>query len=199
MVPSAFRPSVPLHPQGYGPRRPRAFLDLPSGAKTLLISDALPLPMDWSIHHRRPWYLTFETMLREEFKYSLDIPELPEDSLYKFLIRERQGHCEFFAAGLTLLLRMNGIPARVVGGFAGGTWDASTSTLSLVDGMRTHGSNGGRRTLVGSSRMGPRPAHKVLNCSAVSSCFESACSDFGMITSLISVGRSRLRLSRGGK
>ena len=79
----------------------------------------------------------FETLLRRDFKYSLDIPELPEDSLYKFLIRERQGHCEFFAAGLTLLLRMNGIPARVVGGFAGGTWDASTSTL-IFSGRHAH-------------------------------------------------------------
>ena len=113
------------------------FLDLPSGAKDssdlrrLAATDGL---VDTSssalVSH-------FETMLREEFKYSLDIPELPEDSLYKFLIRERQGHCEFFAAGLTLLLRMNGIPARVVGGFAGGTWDASTSTL-IFSGRHAH-------------------------------------------------------------
>ena len=32
---------------------------------------------------------------------------------------------------------MNGIPARVVGGFAGGTWDASTSTL-IFSGRHAH-------------------------------------------------------------
>jgi hypothetical protein len=62
---------------------------------------------------------------------------LPQDSLYEFLLRERQGHCEFFAAGLTLLLRINGIPARVVGGFAGGAWDESTSTL-IFQGRHAH-------------------------------------------------------------
>ena len=79
----------------------------------------------------------FETKLKTEFEYSLDIPSLPDDSLYQFLTRERQGHCEFFAAGLTLLLRMNGIPARVVGGFAGGVWDSTTSTL-IFQGRHAH-------------------------------------------------------------
>ncbi|MEC8049427.1 MAG: transglutaminaseTgpA domain-containing protein [Myxococcota bacterium] len=113
------------------------FLDLPSGARDSLDLRRLAATDGLVDTSSSALVSYFETMLRQEFKYSLDIPKLPEDSLYTFLIRERQGHCEFFAAGLTLLLRMNGIPARVVGGFAGGTWDASTSTL-IFSGRHAH-------------------------------------------------------------
>ena len=79
----------------------------------------------------------FETLLRNEFQYSLELPELSQNSLYQFLLSERRGHCEYFAAALTLLLRLNGIPARVVGGFAGGTWDRGTDTL-IFQGRHAH-------------------------------------------------------------
>lgn len=79
----------------------------------------------------------FETTLRQQFRYSLELPELSQNSLYQFLLSERQGHCEYFAAALTLLLRLNGIPARVVGGFAGGTWDQGTGTL-VFQGRHAH-------------------------------------------------------------
>lgn len=37
-----------------------------------------------------------------------------------FLLRERRGHCEYFAAGMVALLTSLGTPARIVGGFYGG-------------------------------------------------------------------------------
>jgi hypothetical protein len=59
-------------------------------------------------------------MLRE-FRYSLE-PELAgrSEPLKTFLLSSRGGHCELFAGGFALLLRLAGIPARVVGGFQGG-------------------------------------------------------------------------------
>lgn len=41
-------------------------------------------------------------------------------SVDRFLVQERRGHCEYFAAGMVVLLRAHGIPARIVGGFYGG-------------------------------------------------------------------------------
>jgi len=53
------------------------------------------------------------------FRYSLtDVASSVED----FLFRKRQGYCEHYAAGLTLLLRAAGIPARVAAGYLGGEW-----------------------------------------------------------------------------
>ena len=38
----------------------------------------------------------------------------------EFLLKTRRGHCEYFAAGMVVLLESIGIPSRIVGGFYGG-------------------------------------------------------------------------------
>ena len=54
------------------------------------------------------------------FRYSLvDAASSVED----FLFRKRSGYCEHYAAGLTLLLRAAGVPARVAAGYLGGEWN----------------------------------------------------------------------------
>ncbi len=66
--------------------------------------------------------------------------------LSHFLLERREGHCEYVAAGLTVLLRSEGIPARIVNGFLGGEPDplagdvvvrrqhAHSWTEALIDG-----------------------------------------------------------------
>lgn len=61
--------------------------------------------------------------LLERFRYSQEPPRFARSPLRAFLLDDRQGHCEFFAAAHALLLRARGIGARVVGGFQGGAWD----------------------------------------------------------------------------
>jgi len=59
--------------------------------------------------------------LLERFTYSLDGSVTGRDSpLRAFLLESRSGHCELFAGAYALLLRMMGIPSRVVGGYQGG-------------------------------------------------------------------------------
>jgi hypothetical protein len=41
-------------------------------------------------------------------------------SVDEFLLRDRRGHCEYFAAGMVALLTSLNVPARIVGGFYGG-------------------------------------------------------------------------------
>jgi hypothetical protein len=41
-------------------------------------------------------------------------------SVDDFLLREKRGHCEYFAAGMVALMTAVGVPARIVGGFYGG-------------------------------------------------------------------------------
>lgn len=64
--------------------------------------------------------------LLSQFRYSQDPPRFARAPLRAFLLDDRQGHCEFFAAAHALLLRANGVGARVVGGFQGGAWDDGT-------------------------------------------------------------------------
>jgi transglutaminase-like putative cysteine protease len=44
----------------------------------------------------------------------------------EFLLRERRGHCEYFAAGMVALLTARNIPARIAGGFYGGQFNPLT-------------------------------------------------------------------------
>ena len=53
------------------------------------------------------------------FKYSLKLPAFEGNPLEHFLFRSKSGNCEFFASSTAILLRMMGIPARLVGGFKG--------------------------------------------------------------------------------
>lgn len=46
-----------------------------------------------------------------------------EDFLSEFLLVEKKGFCEHYAAAFTLLMRLAGVPARVVNGYQGGTWN----------------------------------------------------------------------------
>jgi transglutaminase-like putative cysteine protease len=57
--------------------------------------------------------------------YSLRMlrPEAHQDPVLNFLLTRKEGHCEYFASGLALLLRSQGIPARIVNGFKGGDWN----------------------------------------------------------------------------
>jgi protein-glutamine gamma-glutamyltransferase len=47
-------------------------------------------------------------------------------SVDSFLLRERRGHCEYFAAGMVALLSSLNVPARIVGGFYGGQFNPLT-------------------------------------------------------------------------
>lgn len=68
-----------------------------------------------------------ERYLREEggFQYSLrSARRRPgSDPVEDFVVSQRQGHCEYFASALTLMLRSLKIPARLALGFKGGEWD----------------------------------------------------------------------------
>jgi transglutaminase-like putative cysteine protease len=54
------------------------------------------------------------------YTYALQVPATPGDPLEAFLLVDRTGYCEYFAAGLVTLLRICGVPARVVSGYLGG-------------------------------------------------------------------------------
>jgi transglutaminase-like putative cysteine protease len=56
------------------------------------------------------------------YTYSLEVPVTNGDPLEAFLLDHRTGYCEYFAAGLAVMLRASGVPARVVSGYLGGEY-----------------------------------------------------------------------------
>ncbi len=55
------------------------------------------------------------------FTYDLDVPALRgDDALERFVMEDRVGYCEYFAAAMAVMLRATDIPARVATGFLPG-------------------------------------------------------------------------------
>jgi protein-glutamine gamma-glutamyltransferase len=68
---------------------------------------------------------TIESYLRSHYGYTLDLSGPPQaDPLAYFLFQKRAGHCEYFAAAMTVMLRSAGIPARYVNGFLTGEYNS---------------------------------------------------------------------------
>jgi protein-glutamine gamma-glutamyltransferase len=62
-----------------------------------------------------------ERYLSTNFQYVADPSKIGRRmTVDDFLLRERRGHCEYFAAGMVALMSSLGTPARIVGGFYGG-------------------------------------------------------------------------------
>ena len=59
-----------------------------------------------------------ERYLKTHYGYTLQLPRSPvADPLSNFLFERKQGHCEYFASSMAVMLRTLRIPARVVNGF----------------------------------------------------------------------------------
>jgi transglutaminase-like putative cysteine protease len=79
-----------------------------------------------------------ERYLRTNFKYTLQLPRtLQRDPLVVFLFERKQGHCEYFASSMAVMLRSLGIPSRVVNGFRTGEFNDLTSQY-LVRASNAH-------------------------------------------------------------
>jgi transglutaminase-like putative cysteine protease len=63
-----------------------------------------------------------ESYLKQNYGYSMSgMTQQRADPVSWFLLREGQGHCEYFAGAMVALLNDLGIPARMVAGFSGGS------------------------------------------------------------------------------
>jgi transglutaminase-like putative cysteine protease len=74
-----------------------------------------------------------EEWFQEEFTYSLQLPGSPrEATLEHFLLNRRAGHCEYFSTAMAIMLRTQGVPAREVNGFLGGSWSQFGAYLAVT-------------------------------------------------------------------
>jgi hypothetical protein len=65
-----------------------------------------------------------ESYLRTHYGYTTKLLDAPvQDPLAYFLFNRRQGHCEYFASAMAVMLRAIGIPSRVATGFQSGVYN----------------------------------------------------------------------------
>ncbi|MGQ9731706.1 MAG: DUF4129 domain-containing transglutaminase family protein [Candidatus Zipacnadales bacterium] len=80
-----------------------------------------------------------ETYLYENCRYTLNVPPIPaqQDAVAYFLLTTKQGACDLYASALVMLLRLSGVPARIVTGYSTGKWDPMQG-LYVVTGQDSH-------------------------------------------------------------
>lgn len=102
----------------FSPRFREDYLQLPQLDPRIaaLAAEITEGSSDWLESARR-----IERYFQANYRYSLELPaQRAEDPLAHFLFERREGHCEYFASSMGVMLRTLGIPSRLVGGFAGG-------------------------------------------------------------------------------
>ncbi|HEX5054213.1 MAG TPA: transglutaminaseTgpA domain-containing protein [Planctomycetota bacterium] len=67
--------------------------------------------------------------LREHRRYQLPGGPGFARNIGEFLLGSGAGHCEYFATALALLLRLQDVPCRLVGGYLAHEWDAQSGAL----------------------------------------------------------------------
>ena len=64
--------------------------------------------------------MAIQEYLDSNYRYTLQLPtSVPRDPIANFLFERKEGHCEYFASAMAVMLRAIGIPARLVTGFRG--------------------------------------------------------------------------------
>jgi len=82
------------------------------------------LAAEWRSMHSDDEALVSEALgyfRSNNFIYTLKPPRLGGNQVDDFLFSEKKGFCEHYAASFAFLMRASGIPARIVGGYMGGT------------------------------------------------------------------------------
>lgn len=95
-------------------------------AREILTAREIEVKAEWTdASSARKAATALRNALRERCAYTLEMEAPPQgvDPIEDFLFTRRRGHCEYFAAGLTALLRSVGIDARVVTGYAAGEYN----------------------------------------------------------------------------
>jgi len=106
----------------------RAALELPEGfnprTAKMIAEWRAEATSDTSIVQRALTYFS-----QENFHYTLNPALLTRHSVDEFLFNTREGFCEHYASSFTIMMRMAGIPARVVTGYQGGYYNSLGSYI----------------------------------------------------------------------
>jgi hypothetical protein len=88
-----------------------------------------------TIHQPTPYdqVMAIQAYLRQ-FPYSLQVPAPPagRDVADYFLFDLRKGYCDYFSTSMAVLVRLAGIPSRLVTGFSSGTYDYKTGRFVIL-------------------------------------------------------------------
>jgi transglutaminase-like putative cysteine protease len=70
-----------------------------------------------------------ENYLQTQFGYTSEMKATGEEPLADFLFNIREGHCEYFATAMAIMLRTQGIATRIVNGFQQGEYNETAEVF----------------------------------------------------------------------
>jgi transglutaminase-like putative cysteine protease len=118
-----------------GIRTYEQLLSMPPELKTQLRAIALEQLKGINLTDRKAVGKKLERFLKDsgQFHYSLvmEVRDSSLDPVADFLINRKEGHCEYFASALALMLRSLDIPSRLINGFKGGDWNNLAGVLNV--------------------------------------------------------------------
>ena len=117
LLPADLGSDAPLYPESFA----RHFLHLPYRSERIG-----RLSEDITRSQAGPYEKAhaIQTYLTHNYRYSLDAPLAGLDRpLEEFLFIRKTGYCEHYATAMVIMLRMVGIPARLVTGFLATEWN----------------------------------------------------------------------------
>jgi transglutaminase-like putative cysteine protease len=120
---------------GVYPVDANSYLQLPEHYDVRI--DALAAKLTENYSNRYDKAKAIEGYLQNNFGYSLDLKAGGREPLADFLFNVREGHCEYFATAMAVMLRTQGIATRVVNGFQQGDYN-ETADVYVVRQMHAH-------------------------------------------------------------
>jgi hypothetical protein len=131
LVPVAGEGDLRAAGQDYPPWVVEHYLDLPESVPDRVLALARDLTATEPTPYDRA--LAIERHLRR-FPYTLDLPSPPTDRdlVDYFLFELQKGYCDYYATAMVVLARAAGLPARLVTGYASGTYDEAESQYVIT-------------------------------------------------------------------
>ncbi|NNE98571.1 MAG: DUF3488 domain-containing protein [Pyrinomonadaceae bacterium] len=101
----------------------RKYLSLPRGLDPKIKQLADRIASDANARSRYDKARAIERFLQTRFGYTLELRAGGAQPLSDFLFNVREGHCEYFATAMAIMLRTQGVATRVVNGFQRGDYN----------------------------------------------------------------------------
>jgi transglutaminase-like putative cysteine protease len=117
-------------PDNYPEEIERYYLQLPETVPNRVLELAQNVVSEGETVYERARLL--ESYLRQ-YPYTLEVDAPPEgrDVADYFLFEAREGYCDYYATAFVVMARAGGIPARLVSGYVGGSYDHLVGTYMV--------------------------------------------------------------------
>jgi hypothetical protein len=107
------------------------YLELPSSLDPRVTALASEVIKAAGARNRYDEARAIEAYLRNNFGYTLEMKASGADPLADFLFNVKQGHCEYFATAMAVMLRTRGVATRVVNGFLPGEYNEAAGAFTV--------------------------------------------------------------------